>query len=181
MTENKYPQYKVQAVQDLEELIKNSASIFLTDYKGLNVENITQLRNKLHEKEVTYRIAKNTLCRIAMKNCGYDGMIDYLEGPTAIAFSRSDPTAPAKIILEFAKDKNLPVMKSCIFEGHIYGPEKIEFIKNLPARDQILAELLGQIQAPLSVFVGLLNEIIRSFLGVLEAVIQQKGGAEQTE
>jgi len=169
-----YPQKKVDAIVNLESLIKDSNSIFLADFSGLSVEKITELRDKMFEQEIPFVVAKNTLTKIALNNCGITDLDEYLVGNNAIAFGKLDPARPAKILFEFAKKNQKPEIRSCLFEGVKYGPDKIKAIKDLPTRDEVIAQLVGQIQAPLSNFVGVLNEIVRSFLGVLDAVIRQK-------
>lgn len=173
MAENRYPQHKIDTIRELEELIRGSKSVFLTDYKGLNVELMNKLRGKLFQQDIVFRIAKNTLSRIAMRNCGYSELDDELIGPIALAFGKDDPSTPAKIIMEFARENKLPQLKSCVFEGRIYDSTKMDMIKSLPTRQQALSLLIGQIEAPLSHFVGLLNEIIRSLLAVIDAIIEQ--------
>jgi large subunit ribosomal protein L10 len=177
MTERTYPQNKIDAVAELEELIKKSNSVFLADFSGLNVEKINQLRDRFFEKEIQFRVVKNTLGKIALDRQGLSGLGENMSGPTALAFGGDDPAAPAKVIIDFAKSNDKPEVKSCYFEGEFYGPDKISIIKDLPTKDQLIAQVVGQLGAPLSNFVGVLNEIIRSFLGVLDAIIERKGGA----
>ena len=169
-----FPEIKTQRLEELDELIKQSHSIFLADFTGINVEKMNLLRDRFHEKGITFRVVKNTLGKIALNNNGIDQLDDYLQGQNAFAFGFDDPAIPAKVIINFAKENDLPKIKSCIFEGEFYGSDKMELIKDLPTRDELLAQLVGQVQAPLANFVFVLNEIIRSFLGVIEAVIQKK-------
>jgi len=172
-----FPSKKVEILSQLDELIKQSKSIYLAEYSGLNVEKITLLRDKFYEKGAKIQVAKNTLMKKALNNNGITALDPFLDGTNIFAFGMDDPSVPARIIFDFAKESQLPKLKSCLFEGLLYGPEKIEMIKDLPSRDEALAALLGQIEAPISQFVGTLNEIIRSFLAVLDALIQEKGGA----
>lgn len=174
MSDRIYPERKVKAVAELEEIIKGSNSIFLADFTGLSVEKITQLRDKFYEKEIPFLVVKNTLTKIALHNSGITGLDDFLNGPTGLAFGGKDPAIPAKIMIEFAKAEKKPQIKSCLFEGVPYGPDKIDLIKDLPTRDEVIALLVSQIAAPLSNFVGVLNEIVRSFVGVIDAIIKQK-------
>lgn len=179
MSTKTYPQNKIENITELEGLLKDAKSIFLADFSGLNVEQMNELRNKFFDQEADFRVVKNTLSKIALNNCGITELDDYLNGPTAIALGRKDPAVPARILFDFARQNEKPTIKSCLFEGRLFGPEKMGVIKNLPTRDEAVAQLIGQIQAPLSNFMGVLNEIIRSFLGVLEAVIQKKGGGDK--
>lgn len=172
----KFPDKKVDRLQLLESLVNESSAIYLAEYIGMDVEKINALRDLFHENGVKIRVAKNTMMKLALNNAGIKELDPYMDGPNIFAFGADDPAAPAKLISKFAKVNERPQLKSCIFEGRLYGPDKIEAIKDLPTRDEAIALLIGQIQAPVSQFVGLLNEIIRSFLGVLDSIIQEKGG-----
>ena len=174
MSTRTYPQTKVENISELEGLFKKADSIFLTDFTGLNVEKINELRDKFFEQGVDFRVVKNTLSKIAFHNCGITELDDYLKGPNAIALGYKDPAVPARIIYDFARQNEKPTIKSCLFEGRLFGPDKVGLIKDLPTRQEAVAQLLAQIQTPLSNFVGGLNEIIRSFIAVLEAVIQKR-------
>ena len=181
MSDKTYPQNKVKAIQEFAEKAKNAKSIFLADFSGLNVEKMTALRDKFHEKGAEILIVKNTLAKIALRNVGIQGLDSFLIGPNAFAFGMDDPSVPAGILFEFAKEHEKPQVKSCLFEGKVYGPDKIKIIKDLPSKEQILAELIGQIQAPLSSFIGVLQEILRSFVGVIDAIVQQKDTAPESQ
>lgn len=167
---------KETAVAEISEILKDATSVFVTDYKGLSVERITDLRSKCRESDVRYMVVKNTLARIAAKEAGYDEMVEYLKGPSAIAYSFDDPSAPARIISEFAKkDKdNLPEIKMTIFEGQFYGPEKVEQIAALPTKQELLAMLVGGFNAPLQGFAGSLHGLLSKFARVLSAVQEKK-------
>ncbi len=178
MERTTYPDKKVEVLQELEQIIKQSKAIYLAEFSGLNVQKMTELRDQFYEKGAKICVAKNTLMKLALNNSGIKELDPYLQGPNIFAFTDQDPTVPAKIIFNFAKENGIPKLKSCLFEGLLYGPDKIEAIKDLPSREEAIATLLAQMQAPLSNFLGLLNEIIRSFLGVLDAIIEEKKKAE---
>jgi len=167
---------KETAVAEIAEILKDATSVFVTDYKGLSVERITDLRSKCRESKVSYMVVKNTLARIAAKEAGFDEMVDYLKGPSAIAFSYDDPSAPARIISEFAKkDKdNLPEIKMTIFEGQFYGPEKVEHIASLPTKTELISMLLGGFNAPLQGFVGTLHGLLSKTVRTLAAIQEKK-------
>lgn len=167
---------KETAVAEISKILKDATSVFVTDYKGLSVERITDLRSKCRESKVSYMVVKNTLARIAAKEAGFDDMVGYLKGPSAIAFSYDDPSAPARIISEFAKkDKdNLPEIKMTIFEGQFYGPEKVEQIANMASKQEMLATLLAGFNAPLQGFVGTLNGLLSKAVRTLAAVQEKK-------
>jgi large subunit ribosomal protein L10 len=169
-----YPGKKVTTLSELEGLIKQSGGIYLADFSGLNTDKMNELRDMFYQHGAQLRVAKNTLTKIALHNCGIKDLDPFLTGQTVLAFSGQDPAEPARIILDFVRQNEKPVLKGCYFEGSLYGPEKLSIIRNLPTREEALAQLLGQIQAPLSGFVGVLNEILRGFLATLDAIIQKK-------
>jgi len=176
MSERTYPQRKIDEIGELEKLVKESNAVYLAEYLGLDVEKMTELRDRFFEKDAKIVVAKNTLMKLALNNAGIKELDPFMSGPNLFAFGGDDPVTPAKIIFDFAKKNKLPQIKSCLFEGVLYGPDKVAAIKDLPTRDEAIAALIGQIQAPVSTFVGLLNEIVRSFLGVIDAIIEEKGG-----
>ena len=176
MSDRQYSQGKVKSIIGFEDLVKEAKSVFLADFTGLNVEKMNSLRDKFHEQGAEIRVMKNTLAKIALHNAGIQDLDPFLNGPNAFAFGHEDPAVPARIMFDFAKEHDMPKIKGCIFEGRLFGPEEIHIIKNLPSREQVLAQLIGQVQAPLSHFVGVLNETLRSFVRVIDAVIEKKGG-----
>jgi large subunit ribosomal protein L10 len=165
---------KVAAVEEIAQKLKQAKSVFLTDFSGLNVEDINELRRSFREASVEYRVVKNTLARLSAKSAGYDDLLDYLEGPTALAFGVEDPTAPGKVITKFAKDKAKPTIKACMFEGVLIGTDRISEIINLPSKEELLAKCAFTLNAPLSGLASALNGILRNLVYVLDGVKNQK-------
>lgn len=165
---------KVAAVEALAEKLKNAKSVFLTDFTGLNVEEMNRLRKSCRGAMVEYKVVKNTLARLSAKSAGYEDLLPYLEGPTAFAFGLEDPSAPAKVITDFAKTLDKPKIKACIFEGVLIGTDRIEEIINLPTRDELLAKLLGNLNAPLFGLASVLSGLLRNFVYALQAVKDKK-------
>ncbi len=167
---------KIETVKELTELFQQAKGLYLADFTGLNVEQANELRSHFHKEQVLFRVVKNTLLRHACKEVGYEKLISHLEGPTAIAVSRDDPVAPVRIISDFTKnlEKKTPVLKAGILENNYIESDRLETLKNIPPRDVLLAQILAGIQAPMANFVGVLNEILRSFVAVLQAVIEKK-------
>lgn len=165
---------KIAAVEKIAEKLKQAKSVFLTDFSGLNVEEINELRRSFREASVEYRVVKNTLARLSTKSAGYEELLDYLEGPTALAFGVKDPTAPAKVITKFAENKEKPTIKACMFEGVLIGTDRIDEIINLRSKEELLAKCASTLNAPLSGFVSTLNSILRSLVYVLDDVKNQK-------
>jgi len=165
---------KEAVVAEVAEKMKNANSIFLTDFIGLNVQEITDLRRAFSGVQVEYRVVKNTLTRLSAKEAGCEDLLEYLEGPTAMAFGMDDPTAPAKVIKEFSKKHDKLRARACLFEGVLFGEDKLDRIANLPSRHQILCTLTGVLQAPMSNLAFALNGVISNLVYSLDAVRKQK-------
>ena len=173
--ETKISQSNRDMVTHLEEKIEGAQGIFFTDFTGLSVAEMNVLRGKFFEAgDVEYVVAKNTLMSIALKNKGFTGLDDTLRGPTALAIGYKDPVVPAKLIADFARKYKKPTFKGGLIDGEFYDEARIETLKNLPSREQLVAQIVGAVASPLSGIVGVLNETVRSFLGVLDAIIEKK-------
>ncbi|MGF7186889.1 large subunit ribosomal protein L10 [Desulfitispora alkaliphila] len=165
---------KQEVVADLTDKLKNSQGVVITDYRGLNVAEVTQLRAKLREANIDYKVVKNTLTKIAAKNAEVEGVDQFLEGPTAIAFSAEDPVAPAKILSEFAKAHKELEIKGGVLDGSAVTFEQVKELADLPSREELLAKVVGGMQAPISGFVNVLQGPIRNLAYALQAVKEQK-------
>ncbi|WP_018249365.1 50S ribosomal protein L10 [Orenia marismortui] len=161
-------------VQDLVEKFSNAKSAVLTDYRGLNVEEVTELRAKLREAGVEYKVAKNTLTYLAAKETGYEDIKEYLSGPIAIAFSSEDPVAPAKILSDFAKDHDNLEIKSGILSGDILDADGIKALADIPPREVLLAQIARGMKAPISGLVYSLKYPINGLVYALNAVKEKK-------
>lgn len=170
---------KIAVVSELKEKLSSTKGAVLTNYRGLNVAMDTKLRRKLREAGVEYRVIKNTMTRIAAKDAGIEGLEQYLEGPTAIAMSAVDPVAPAKILADFIKENKLQALeiKAGLVEGKVIDANGVKALANLPAREVLIAQLLGTLQAPITGFVRVLNGIPSNLVYALEAIRQQKESA----
>ncbi len=174
---------KIETVKELTDLLKRANGLYLADFTGINVEDANELRSKFRKQQVVYRVEKNTLIRLACREMGYDDLIPYLEGPTALAISFDDPVLPIRLLTEFVKDKEKQtlVIKAGMLENNFVGADKIESLKNIPSREVLLAQILTSVQAPLSNLVFVLNEVVRSFLAVLQAIIEKKQASGEGE
>jgi len=164
---------KVKAVEEIRDKFGRCRTAILTDFRGLNVTEITQLRRKLKEQGVEYKVVKNTLTKIAIKDFDFH-LDEYLEGPTAIAFSYEDPVAPAKILTEFAKNYKQLEIKAGVVEGKFADKNLIGELAKMPPREQLLANVVGAIQSPLYGIVGVLQGTIRDFVYTLQAIQDKK-------
>lgn len=165
---------KEQVVAELAEKLASAKATFLADYRGLNVEQLNKLRSELRGAGVEYRVVKNTLLRLAAQGTGAAALDPFLEGPTAIAIAGQDPVAPAKILSDFAKANAKFELKGGALEGKALSVEDVKALAELPSREQLLAMMLGSLNAPASNFVGVLAAIPRSLVQVLAAIQDQK-------
>lgn len=169
-------QDKVAIVEELKKDFAAAQVTVVTEYRGLNVAEITELRRKLREAGGKLKVAKNTLARIAAREQGLEGLEAYLEGPTALAFGFDDPAAVPKVLSSFAKDHKVFVLKGGIFEGTVMDESGIKRLADLPSREELLARVVGGFQAPLAGLVNVLQGNIRNLVYALEAVRKQRAG-----
>ena len=162
-------------VKSLTEKLDKANAIYFTDYLGLDVVSITKLRKEFVSNDVEFTIAKNTLIKLAAKDVGIDGLDEFLSGPTAIALSYSDPTGPAKVIKSFLKDFDKPSVKGMILDGQIFQAEEFEKIANLPTREQLLSQLVGMLNSPMSKLSSTLGSPLSGLLGTLKQLNSKKG------
>lgn len=165
---------KEAIVKDVAGKFEEAKSVFLTDFKGLNVQEISELRRAFAGANVQYRVVKNTLARLSAQSAGCDEILEYLEGPTALAFGMDDPSAPAKVISEFTKKNDKLKVRACLFDGVVFGEERVKDLASLPSREGVLGQLVGVLQAPISNLAFSLNGILSKFVYALDAVREQK-------
>ncbi len=157
---------KQPIIQEISDHIKDAQSVVVVDYRGLTVAEDTQLRKQLRESGITYKVYKNTMMNFAFKDTDFESLTPVLEGPSAIAISSTDATAPARILAKFAKNAPALEMKAGVVEGTFYDAEGIKTIASVPSRDELLSKFLGSIQSPITNLARVLNQIA------------EKGGAD---
>ncbi|MBR4966011.1 MAG: 50S ribosomal protein L10 [Lachnospiraceae bacterium] len=150
---------KKPIVEEISANIEGAQSVVLVDHRGLTVAQDTELRKQLREAGVTYKVYKNTMMNFAFKGTEFEGLAPYLEGPSAIAISKDDATAPARILCKFAKTAPKLEVKGGIVEGTVYDAKGIEAISAVPSREELLGKLLGSIQSPITNLARVLNQI----------------------
>lgn len=165
---------KVAVVEDIQERLSKAQGAVLTDYRGLTVSEVTELRKQLREAGVDFKVLKNTLSIRAVQNLEMNDLVPFLTGPTAFAFGYSDPVTPAKILSDFAKKNKALEIKGGIVEGTIVGPEEVSELAELPNRDELIAMVLRGMQAPVTGMVNVLQGNIRNVIYALEAIREQK-------
>ena len=150
---------KQPIVEEISAKIKDAQSVVLVDYRGLTVEQDTNLRKQLREAGITYKVYKNTMMNFAFKGTDCESLAPYLEGPSAIAISATDATAPARILCKFAKDANKLEIKAGIVEGMAYDAAGIAEIAKIPSREELLSRLFGSMQSPVANFARVMNQL----------------------
>jgi large subunit ribosomal protein L10 len=165
---------KQKVVKELEQKLQDASLVIFTDYRGINVEEMTVLRDKLRVPGVEYRVVKNTMTEFALQNTGYSQVIEKLEGPNAVVFSNEDLVGPAKTIYEFIKQYKKLEVKVGILEGQVVSAEKIKNLADLPPREVLLAQVVGTMQAPITSFVYVLNANLTGLARVLDGIREQK-------
>ena len=150
---------KQPVVAEISAGIANAQSVVLVDYRGLTVEQDTELRKKLREAGVSYKVYKNTMMNFAFKGTEFEGLAPFLNGPSAMAYSSEDATAPARVLAEFAKKANKLEIKAGVVEGTVYDAKGMEAIANIPSREVLIGRLLGSMQSPITNFARVLKQI----------------------
>jgi len=150
---------KEAKVSEIREKMEKAQGIIFAKYQGLTVEEDTELRKTLREAGVEYKVYKNTLTTLAAKELGFDGIVDALEGPLSVAFGNEDPTVPAKVLNDFAKNHKKLELVAGIVQGEIFDEAKVKQLATIPSREVLIAKLLGSFKAPLSNLAYLLNAI----------------------
>ena len=150
---------KQPIVAEISELLDGAATAVVVDYRGLTVAQDTELRKQLREAGVTYKVYKNTMIRRAAEGTAFAALDPHLEGPTAIAVSKTDATAAARILAEFAKKADKLELKGGVVEGTYYDAAGIGVIASIPSRDVLLGRLLGSMQSPITNFARVIKQI----------------------
>ena len=150
---------KKPIVEEISEVIKDAQGAVLVDYRGLTVEQDTALRRQLREAGISYKVYKNTMMNFAFKGTDFEQLAPNLEGPSAIAVSKNDATAPARILAKFAKDAPALEVKAGVVEGVYYDAKGIAEVAKIPGREELISRLLGSMQSPIANFARVLNQI----------------------
>jgi len=165
---------KQQVVEEIKQKLEAATLVVCTDYRGLNVEQITELRTKLRVPGVEYRVLKNTMFRFALEQSGYEDIASQITGPNAVIFSNDDPVGPAKTISEFAKANKQLEIKIGILEGKLLSADGVKDLAQLPSREVLLGQVVGTMQAPITSFVRVLNANLTGLVRALDGIREQK-------
>ena len=150
---------KKPVVEEIQAVVKDAQGIVLVDHRGLTVEQDTILRKQLREANITYKVYKNTMMNLAFKGTDCESLLPILKGPSAIAVSTEDATAPARVLAKFAKENPILEIKGGLVEGTFYDAAGVGTLASIPGREQLLSKLLGSLQSPVTNLARVLNQI----------------------
>jgi large subunit ribosomal protein L10 len=172
---NNVREKKQAAVDELNKKLGSATAFYLTDFTGLTVKKVTELRTKLRQAGIEYVVVKNTLAERALEGLDLPDVAGFFRGPTGVAIGRADPITAAKVLVEFAKENdNKPALKAGVVERKALGPDEVDRLAKLPGREQLLAQLAGVMQAPLVELLFCLQAKLSETVGLLEALRLQK-------
>lgn len=174
MANAKIIEEKKKIVEQIEKKLEDACLVVFTDYRGLTVDEMTDLRNRLRVPGVEYKVLKNTMTEFALKNQGLEDAIPRLAGPNAVLFSQEDPVGPVKSIFEFIKQYKKLEVKIGILEGQMLEAEKLKDLAELPPREVLIARVLGTMQAPITSLVYVLNANLTGLARAIEQIREQK-------
>ena len=162
-------------VEDLTGRLTGAKCLYLADASGMTVERVTALRAKCRASGVHYKVIKNTLLKRAANAVGVTQLDPYLKGPTVLAYSLDSEVEPARVLVEFARDHEKPLLKAGLIGDRLYGAEEVKQLASLPPRDVLLAQVLGTITAPLSQFLGAVDALLASPARLAGALEEKQG------
>ncbi len=166
---------KSDIISEVKEMIQNSSAVYLTDYTGINVADISAIRNDFRKEGVKYKVIKNTLFKRALNETGkYEKLADHLVGMTGYVFASENPVAPAKIIKKYFDDKQKLELKACYIENQYYPGSSLSVLATLPTKNEIVAGILGSLNSPASGIVGALNAVMRDLVSVIDEISKKK-------
>ncbi len=166
---------KEAKVEELKAIMAEAKGFYLADFTGIDVAAVTELRNKLRDADVQYQVIKNRLAIRAAEEVGIAGLDEYFSGPTALAYSKEDPIAPAKILHDFVVDGGKIQVKTGFMEGEVLAADKVEALAKLPSREELLGKVAASVQSPLYGLSGVLNGLLRGLVCALSAIEKQRG------
>ncbi len=165
---------KIAIVEEYTEKFKNAKGIYLTDYTGIDVQTVNGLRKQFREANIEYKVLKNRIAKIALHNAGINDLDPYLNGVTSFVIGYDDPVVPVKIVKDFNKKTKLLNLKAAYLEGHVFGTEDAVKLADLPSRDELLAQFVGLLQAPMTKLAATLQAPLQKFVGLLESLKEKK-------
>lgn len=177
MASEKILEQKKKEVSEVVDLLKQSTGIVISEYQGIKVDQDTTMRKEMRESGVTYKVVKNAILLHAFKEMGYEGVEDFLKGPSAISCSE-DPVAPSKVLSKYAKEYDAIKVKVGVLDGEVIDTSRIEKLATLPSREELIAKVVGGISAPLYGLANVLNGNIKGLVVALSGLAKQRQEAE---
>tara|TARA_B100000989_G_scaffold202799_1_gene153463 strand:+ start:3384 stop:3899 length:516 start_codon:yes stop_codon:yes gene_type:complete len=164
----------IEKVKELSSSFRNAKAIYFTEYHGLNVEQITKLRSMFFKQNIEFKVAKNTLIKIALEDSEISDLDALLSGSTAVAVAYDEPVSPAKIIKEFSKDFDLPNVKGILFEGQYFEGEHYKKFADLPSKEELVSKFAIMLNSPMCKLLSTVNAPMQNLVGLLNSLKQTK-------
>ncbi len=170
--------FKEKKINEIKQTASRAKVAIVSDYRGLTVEEITDLRRRLQAEKGDLAVVKNTLAKIAFKNTEFEGLDELLTGPSAIAYGFEDQVSPAKVITKFIKEKKKTSIKGGILDGKVLSDSEVKDLANLPSKEELYAKMLGSINSPASGIVGCISGVMGNLVRAIDEVRKQKEAQE---
>lgn len=167
-------QQKLDIVEQYSKKFKDAKGVYLADFTGIDVETVTEVRKAFRESNIEYKVLKNRLAKIALNNAGVSGLDEYLKGVNAFIIDYNDPIAPARMLKEFNKKKEILRVKAVFVEGSVLSAEDAKKLANLPSREALLAQFVGMLQSPMTKLAATLQASMQKLVRTLDAVKDSK-------
>ena len=168
---------KIAEVKAITDRFKEAQSIVMADYTGLTVHQMTAFRAQCRDKNIECRVVKNRLAKIAADNAELEILKDHLKGPTALVMGPESQTEPAKVVVDFAKDNEALTIKGGMVDGQFLVPDQVVALSKVPSKDELIAQMMGSINSPLTGIAGTVNGVVSALARALDAVAKQKAEA----
>ena len=161
-------------IEKYTQKFKDAKCVYVAGFEGIDVATVTEVREKFREQNIEYKVLKNRLAKISLKNAGISGLDEYLTGANTFIIGYEDPVAPAKILEDFNKKDEILKLKTVLFEGKVLASEEAKNISKLPSREALLGKLVGMLQSPMTKFAATLSAPMQNLVGVLNALKDKK-------
>ena len=166
--------FKQEKIEAIKEKVSKAKVAVVTEYRGMSVEEITNLRRELQKENADYMVTKNTLAKLAVKGTEFEVLDEVFKGPVAIAFGFEDQAAPAKVLVKFIKEKKKGEIIAAAIEGQLLNAEEAKALATIPSREELYAKMLGCINSPATGIAGAVNAVMSSLVRAVDAVAKQK-------
>ena len=167
-------QKNIDEVKVLTDKLETASAVYFTDYLGLDVESITNLRSEFFHASVEFRVTKNTLLKLAAEKMNIEGLDNFLVGSTAIAISFDEPTSPAKVLKRFTKEHDKPNVKAILFDGEVLEGSEYKKFANLPSKDELLSKFVIMLNSPMTILARTISSPMENLVNVLNNLKNEK-------